>query len=253
MFLVCLRFIGLILLALIALWFTLEIIFWLGLVCTGLTVNKKKEYTSINRFYVWWLYSFYKYMMIHARIKIHVTGLEKVPFDIPYLFVSNHRSKFDHMIQSVVLKKQYMAFISKPENFSIPTAGSIIYRCLYLPIDRDNNREALKTIIKASEVLTKGSYSIGVFPEGTRSLDNNILDYKPGCFKIAMKANAPIVVAVTQGTEKIKNNVPWKHTDVYVDIINVFYPEDYKDKTTVEIGNEIYEMTKQHIKNNNKS
>lgn len=252
MFFVCLKFIGLILLALITLWLSLEIIFWLCLVFIGLSINRKKEYSSLNKFYIWWLYAFYKYMMIHARIRIHVTGVENVPFGTQYLFVSNHRSKFDHMIQSIILKKQYMAFISKPENFTIPIANRFIYRCLYLPVDRVNNREALKTVIKASEVLKQGSFSLGVFPEGTRSMDNVVHEYKPGCFKIAMKSNAPIIVAVIQGTEKIKKNAPWKHTDVYVDIIKVFYKDDYKDKTTVDLSNEIYELTNQFIKNNNR-
>lgn len=252
MLLVSLKLIGLICGVLISLWLSLEILFWICLVFIGLSINRKKEYSSLNKFYIWWLYAFYKYMMIHARIRIHVTGIENVPFGTQYLFVSNHRSKFDHMIQSIILNKQYMAFISKPENFSIPIANRFIYRCLYLPIDRVNNREALKTVIKASDVLKQQSFSIGVFPEGTRSKDNNLIEYKPGCFKIAMKANAPIIVAATQGTENIKKNAPWKHTDIYVDIIKIFYPDDYKDKTTVDLSNEIYELTNQFIKNTNR-
>lgn len=244
------RIIGLVLFGLVALLIALEVIFWLCIICFSFTINKKKEYLSLNKFYIFWLYGFYQYMIIHARLRVHVTGIEKVPFDTKYLFVSNHRSKFDHMIHSIVLKKQYMAFISKPENFSIPIASRFIHRCFYLPIDRVNNREAIKTIVKATDVLKQDSYSIGVFPEGTRSLDNNILEYRPGCFKIAMKANVPIVVAVTQGTEKIKKNAPWKHTDVYIDIIKVYYPDDYKDKTTVQISDEIFELTKEHINNN---
>lgn len=252
MFLSCLKIIGFVLLGIIALWLAFETVYWLGIVFVALSINKKKEYKKLSKFYTGWLYGFYQYMMIHARLRVHVTGLEKVPFGTQYLFVSNHRSKFDHMVHSVVLKKQYMAFISKPENFTMPIASQLIYRGMYLPIERNNTREALKTIIKASEVLEKGSYSIGVFPEGTRSHDGNILEYKAGCFKIATKANAPIVVAVTQGTENIKKNAPWKHTDIYMDIIKVYYPEDYKDKTTVDVCDEIYALTKEHLKINNK-
>ena len=51
-----------------------------------------------------------------CRVKIHVTGLEKVPTDTEYLFVSNHRSNFDPMVQWWVLRRWRLAFVSKPSN-----------------------------------------------------------------------------------------------------------------------------------------
>ena len=76
-------------------------------------------------------------------------------------------------------------------------------------------------------------------------------DYKPGCFKIAVKSNCPIVVSSIYGTENIHKNFPWKRTDVYFDIIDVIYPEQYKDMNTIEIAKKVENLVVQKIENYN--
>ena len=232
----------LILACIIALWISWQLLLWIFWIFVNLTINKKKEYTQISSFYNWAFVLWYRYMMIAGRIRVHVTGYEKVPFDKRFLLVSNHCSKFDNFVQCAVLKKTHIAFISKPENFNIPIGGRFMRRGLYLAMPKNNTREEIKTVMKAIEYIKNDKVSIGIFPEGTRSKDGKLLDFKPGAFKIAEKAACPIVVCSMKGTFEIHKNWPWKKSDVYMDILEVIEPSIWKEKNTVEVSDYVHNL-----------
>jgi len=223
-------------------------IFWLSI---SLTISMKKEYTKTNRFYNWVFVLWYRYMMIVGMIRLHVTGYEKVPFGTHFLLVSNHRSKFDNFVQCAVLKKTQIAYISKPENFKIPMGRRYMRRGLYLAIARNNPKEALGTILKAIDYIKSDTVSIGIFPEGTRSTDGRLKDFKPGSFKIAEKAGCPVVVCCMQGTENIAKNWPFKKTDVYMDILEVIPADVWAEKTTVEVAKYAQDLVQKNIDERN--
>lgn len=223
-------------------------IFWLSI---SLTISMKKEYTKTNKFYNWVFVLWYRYMMIVGMIRLHVTGYEKVPFGTHFLLVSNHRSKFDNFVQCAVLKKTQIAYISKPENFKIPMGRRYMRRGLYLAIARNNPKEALGTILKAIDYIKSDTVSIGIFPEGTRSTDGSLKDFKPGSFKIAEKAGCPVVVCCMQGTENIAKNWPFKKTDVYMDILEVIPADVWAEKTTVEVAKYAQDLVQKNIDERN--
>lgn len=235
--------VGIIFLFHLFLWF-----FWLSI---SLTISMKKEYTKTNRFYNWVFVLWYRYMMIVGMIRLHVTGYEKVPFGTHFLLVSNHRSKFDNFVQCAVLKKTQIAYISKPENFKIPMGRRYMRRGLYLAIARNNPKEALGTILKAIDYIKSDTVSIGIFPEGTRSTDGSLKDFKPGSFKIAEKAGCPVVVCCMQGTENIAKNWPFKKTDVYMDILEVIPADVWAEKTTVEVAKYAQDLVQKNIDERN--
>lgn len=223
-------------------------IFWLSI---SLTISMKKEYTKTNKFYNWVFVLWYRYMMIVGMIRLHVTGYEKVPFGTHFLLVSNHRSKFDNFVQCAVLKKTQIAYISKPENFKIPMGRRYMRRGLYLAIARNNPKEALGTILKAIDYIKSDTVSIGIFPEGTRSTDGSLKDFKPGSFKIAEKAGCPVVVCCMQGTENIAKNWPFKKTDVYMDILEVIPADVWAEKTTVDVAKYAQDLVQKNIDERN--
>ena len=157
------------------------------------------------------------------RIRVYTSGLEKIPKNQKLMFVGNHRSNFDPIIEWLVLKPWDIAFISKGENFKIPFFGRIIRKCCFMPIDRENPRKALRTINKASDLLH-------------------------GVFHIAKKAGTPIVVMSIRGTEQIHKNVLRRHSDVYLDIVQVIPASDVENGTTHTIGAEIRNMLLDSIK-----
>lgn len=204
-------------------------------VCSML-VSTEKEYNKNSGFYRFLLNSATAAAIRLLRIRVHVTGAEKLPPDGKVLFVCNHRSNFDPIITWYALKKWKLAFISKPENFKIPFFGRIIRRCCFMPIDRENPRNAIVTINRAARLLRQQEVSVGVYPEGTRNKTNQLLPLHNGVFKIAQKADVPIVVLCVTGTEKISKRAPFKGTDVYLDVLEVLPPQDIRDTKTAAIG-----------------
>ena len=77
---------------------------------------------------------------------------------------------------------------------------------------------------------------MGIFPEGTRSRGGELLPFHAGSFKIAQKANVPLVTTSVSGTEKIKKNLFRRPTDVYLDILEVIPADKVKSMSTVELA-----------------
>lgn len=130
--------------------------------------------------------------------KAEVIGLENIPADRAVLFVGNHRSLFDIVLAGKLIPEP-VGFISKIELQKIPLLRLQMrdINCLFL--DRKDDRQALKVILRAIE-LVRGGQSMFVFPEGTRSKQEGlILPFHAGSFKIATKAKAPVVPVTIVG------------------------------------------------------
>ena len=82
-----------------------------------------------------------------------MTGLEKVPRKGRFLLVSNHRFAFDPIVFYAVMPWAELAFLSKKENFSIFIVAQVMREVLCLPVDRNNDRESLKSILKAIQFI----------------------------------------------------------------------------------------------------
>ena len=177
------------------------------------------------------------------RIHVTINGKEKLPQNTRFLLVSNHRSNFDPIVTWYALREQKIAFVSKPENFRIPIFGRIIRKCCFLPIDREDARKAMGTINSAAELLESNEVSVGIYPEGTRSRADALLPIHNGVFKIAKKANAPIVVMSVSGTDQIRQNWYRRRSQVTLNILGVIPAHEVAQMKTAEIG----EITKERI------
>lgn len=186
-----------------------------------------------TRFYRWLVNNIVELGMFLLRINVHVTGYEKIPKDSRFLLVSNHRTIFDPVLTMAVLREFDIAFISKKENFKIPIVNKLMHMCFCLPLDRDNNRAAVKTINEAVELLDDNVVSMGIYPEGgTNKTDEPLLPFRNGAFKIAQKAKVPIVITTIRNTDKILKNYPWKPTDVYLNILETLpYDSEIRQQT----------------------
>ena len=103
-------------------------------------------------------------------------------------------------------------------------------------IDRQNARNAIKTVNRTAELIKSGVVSYAVYPEGTRSKGVKMLPFHDGVFKIAQKAESPIVVVGIRGTERVHNRAPWKKTEVYLDILEVIDGEKVKALSSHELA-----------------
>ena len=164
-----------------------------------------------------------------------ITGEEKLP-RTPYLLVCNHRSFYDPLMILYYLKNENLSFVSKPSNMAIPLIGDLAYSAGFLPIDRENDRNALRTILTAADYLKRGVCNMGIFPEGTRTRTGRLQDFHPGSFKIAQRANVPLVIACVRDTEKASRRLFLRPTKVYLDILEVLPAEKVKAMSTRELA-----------------
>lgn len=214
----------------------------------ALVVDPKKEYEEHSIFYRRVLNGATALGMKIVGVRIHTEGLEKIPQDTKnILFVSNHRSNYDPLITWLVLKKWQVAFVSKASNFKIPVFGRLIRKCCFMVIDRDDPRKAMATVQKAARLLEKGQVSVGIYPEGTRSKSCQLLPFHCGVFKIAQKANAPVVVLTVQGTEQIHKNYLRRRTDVYVTVEQVLDAQTVAQSRTTALGEQIRQTMERRL------
>lgn len=195
-----------------------------------------------TRFYHWLMTNIVQVGMFLLRVRVNVTGREKIPHDTRFLLVSNHRTIFDPVLTMAELSEFTLAFISKKENFKIPIVNKLMHMCFCLPLDREDNRAAVKTINEAVELLDENVVSMGIYPEGqTNKTEEPLLPFRNGAFKIAQKAKVPIVVCVIENTEKILKNFPWQPTTVNLKVLEVL-PYDSEHRGTRDVSEHVWPL-----------
>lgn len=133
--------------------------------------------------------------------KIVVKGLENLPAEGSFVFVSNHQGNFDIPILLSFIDKP-KAFIAKIEILKMPLVRSWMKNMKCVFMDRSDIRQSLNTINTAASYIKEG-YSMVIFPEGTRSKGPTLGSFKPGSLKLAMKAGVPVIPITIKGSYKI--------------------------------------------------
>lgn len=179
-----------------------------------------------------------EWLVTLLRIKVRFHGMDRFP-DEPFVLVSNHLSNFDPIVILSKVKKRRIAFISKASNFKIPVAGVYVHNAGFLAIDRENAMSALRTLKRAGEMMNREEMIMGIYPEGTRSKTGELLEFKEGAFLLARRANAPIVVISTKGTNLISKQMLWRRTRVDLKVLDVIDRETVKSVPLSELATRV--------------
>ncbi len=224
-------------------WLGLGLLFFLFLWVACAIVDTKKPREEDSKFYRQLMYLTEEAAMALIGVRIEATGLEKTPADGRFLLVSNHIYDLDPLVLHLCFRRSQLAFITKRENCTMFLVGKLMHMTLCQPINRENDREALKTILKCISILKEDKASVAVFPEGYTSLDRLLHPFRSGVFKIAQKAKVPIAVCTVQNTYKAFANVKkLKPTTVKVHLVEVIPPEELEGATTVEIADRVHKL-----------
>ena len=216
---------------------------FLFLLVLASVVDLKKEQKEDSKLYRKTVELYLQSALRPLRWHIKTNGMEKVPADGRFLLVCNHVSLADPVVLLRAFTGKQLAFISKRENQSMFLVGKVMHKMLCQPINRENDKEALKTIIKCIQILREDKASVAVFPEGYIHEDKKLHHFRSGVFKIATKTEVPIVVCTLKNTkDAISNLLHYKRTDIEVHVLKTIPAEEYKGITTVELGERIYKM-----------
>ena len=206
-------------------------------------VDTTKPQKKDNAFYRNLIYLLVDTALWILRMRVHTKGLEQTPKDGRFLLVCNHIDNLDPVTLLAFFKKSQLAFISKRENTTMFLVGKLMHKIMCQLINRENDREALKTILTCVDMLNQDMVSVAVFPEGYTSMDGLLHPFRSGVFKIAQRAKVPIVVCTLQNTNKVFHNIlRLKHTDVHLHMVGMLTPEEIAGRTAVDIGNQVHAM-----------
>lgn len=222
-------FLGLFLLAFLFLWIS----------CSIIDIEKG---SSESPFYRRLAVIYIQAILTILRMRVHTKGLENTPTG-RYLLVCNHLNDLDPVTLLYFFRKSKLAFITKWENQKLFIVGKLMYKLRCQPINRENDREALKTILSCIQLIKDDIANVAVFPEGYTSRDHKFHQFRPGVFKIAQKTGVPIAVCTLTNTHKVFHNVlHGKHTDIDLHLVQVIQPEEYRGITTVELSHRIHAL-----------
>lgn len=216
---------------------------FLFLLFLAAVVDLKKEQEEDSKLYRKTVELYLESALPPLRWHVKSKGMEKVPQSGRFLLVCNHISLADPVVLLRVFTGKQLAFISKKENQSMFLVGKVMHKMLCQPIDRENDRQALKAILRCVQILKEDKASVAVFPEGYIHPDKKLHHFRSGVFKIAKKTEVPIVVCTIKNTQNaISNLLHHRYTDIRVSVLETIQPEAYADLTTVELGEKIYHM-----------
>jgi 1-acyl-sn-glycerol-3-phosphate acyltransferase len=137
-----------------------------------------------------------------AGVKVRVLGREKILPGKTYVFLSNHLGNFDGPVLCHVIPRDLKALVKK-EMMRIPIFSLVLKQVQFVPIERLNPKKAQEGIDLGASRLREGK-SFFAFPEGTRSRNGSLGEFKKGVFIMAIKAQASVVPVTILGSNKIQ-------------------------------------------------
>lgn len=159
--------------------------------------SRKPDSRMVEPLIRWWARSW----MAAAGIRMSVTGLEHVELG-SQVVIANHLSNFDVMVALASIPLP-IRFLTKQELFKIPLFAQAMRAVGMVEVDRAARSAAIESVNRqAAEVVERG-HSLIIFPEGTRSRDGELKQFKKGAFTMAVAGAMPVLPVTIHGTREV--------------------------------------------------
>jgi len=149
----------------------------------------------ITQYYtVWWTRL---YLTLNPGWKVRVDSREKINYNRNYILVSNHQSILD--IALLLQLRINFKWVSKIELAGVPFVGWVIWMNNHILVRRGDKESVIKMAEACKEALASG-ISVFMFPEGTRTGNGELQEFKEGAFILAKDTGTPILPIVLDGS-----------------------------------------------------
>ncbi len=177
-----------------AVFFISTILFGIAAIATSFVTHKSNWAHLVGR-------SWGNLNLWAAGVKVRVKGFENLDPRRSYVFLSNHQGWFDIFTLLGKLRVQFR-WLAKEELFKLFILGRAMRAAGYVPIDRSDRKKSLESLQRAAEKVQQGT-SIVIFPEGTRSPDGVLQEFKKGGFILAIKSQQSLVPVAISGSYRV--------------------------------------------------
>ena len=159
-------------------------------------------------------------------VRVHVKGLERIPKET-CIFAANHTSSADAPAVVWSIPRR-IAILLKKSLFEYPIVGQAFHLAHFIPVDRFHRDSAITSLEKATESLRNGQ-SFLIYPEGTRSPDGRLQEFKKGTSVMAIKAGVPIVPVACSNAHRImeKRKLNITPGDILVEFLEPINSSEY--------------------------
>jgi 1-acyl-sn-glycerol-3-phosphate acyltransferase len=128
---------------------------------------------------------------ICCNLNYHVDGLEHLPKDQGFIVLSKHQSAWETIATRVFLPMQ--TTVLKKSLTKIPLGGWALATLKSIAINRENQREALRTLVEQGTARLKEGLIVIIFPEGTRAAPGEDKKFNVGGALLAQKSEYPVI------------------------------------------------------------
>lgn len=187
-----------------------------------------------------------KRMTTSGHIKTQGYGLENLPKEGGYVMFPNHQGKYD-ALGIVNTHKNPCAIVIDDAKSHMILTSQFIDLVGGKRLKKDDLKQSVKLMKTISEEVAAGRRYI-IFPEGGYYRNHNtVCEFKPGCFKSAMKAKAPIVPVVLIDSYKVFEEWSVRKVTTQVHYLPAIYYEEYKNMKTAEVSDMVHDRIKSYI------
>ncbi len=159
-----------------------------------------------NASWLWRLIRVPFWLFCKSWIRLHVVGREHIDNNRGGLFLVNHQSFLDPLFVAVFLGRP-VSYLARDSLFRVPVIGWILRNTHVIPISREAARGG--SIRVALERLESG-FLVGIFPEGTRTSNGKVGDFRPGFLALARRTQQPIYPVGIVGADRVMSrNAKW--------------------------------------------
>ncbi len=173
-----------------------------------------------------------------GRVTIDTHGIENLPSEDGFIMFGNHQGLFDVLTYLESMPRPFST-VMKKEVADVFLVKQVRILLRALPMDREDIRQSMRVIQQMSEEVKEGR-NYQIFPEGTRSKKGNqMIDFKAGSFKSAVKAKCPIVPVAIIDSYKAFDTGSIAPVTVQIHYLEPLYYDEYKGMKTYQIADEV--------------
>lgn len=184
-------------------------------------------------------------------ISIEVYGRENLPKDCGFIFYPNHQGVFDGFAMIEAYGVPFSPVI-KEELMHVPFVKQLFQCLVAMPMDRGNAKKSLLVMQEVQRRVENGEVCL-IFPEGTRSRNGNeLLEFKGGSFRPALKTKCPIVPVALIDSFKPFDKDEGGHVTVQVHILEPLLFSEYEGMKGQPLADEVRSRIEAKIKERTK-